>query len=165
LNKYFNSLGPNSPIKNVDDLIAFNKADSIELKYFNQKWLEMAQEKGDLNSAEYKESLSKSLKGSREDGIDKVMSEYRLDAIIGPAGGPAPKTDLINGNRDEPESSSYAARAGYPNITLPMGEIDELPVGISFFGRAWSEPVLLEIAYAFEIGTKYRKIPRFLNSN
>jgi len=165
LNKYFNSLGPNAPVKNVKDLIAFNKADSIELRYFNQKWLEMAQEKGDLDSPEYKESLSKSLKGSREDGIDKVMNEYRLDAIIGPAGGPAPKTDLINGGRDEPESSSYAARAGYPNITVPMGEIDGLPVGISFFGRAWSEPVLLEIAYAFEKGTKHRKIPKFLNSN
>ncbi len=92
------------------------------------------------------------------------MNKYRLDAIIGPAAGPAPKTDLINGNRDEPESSSYAARAGYPNITLPMGEIDGLPVGISFFGREWSEPVLLEIAYAFEQGTKHRRVPDFLNS-
>jgi amidase len=165
LNIYFKSLGPNAPIKDVEDLIAFNKADSVELKYFNQKWLEMAQEKGDLNSAEYKESLFKSLKGSREDGIDKVMNEYKLDAIIGPTGGPAPKTDLVNGGRDEPESSSYAARAGYPNITLPMGEIDGLPVGISFFGRAWSEPVLLEIAYSFESGTKHRIAPKFLNSN
>jgi amidase len=165
LNKYFKSLGPNAPIKNVEDLIAFNIADSVELKYFNQKWLEMAQEKGDLNSAEYKESLFKSLKGSREEGIDKVMNEYKLDAIIGPTGGPAPKTDLVNGGRDEPESSSYAARAGYPNITLPMGEIDGLPVGISFFGRAWSEPVLLEIAYSFESGTKHRIVPKFLNSN
>ena len=164
LNKYFKSLGANAPVKSVEDLIAFNKNDSIELKYFNQKWLEMAQEKGDLNSANYKESLNKSLKGSREDGIDKVVSDYKLDAIIGPTGGPAAKTDLINGDRDDLGSSSYAARAGYPNITLPMGQIEGLPVGISFFGRAWSEPVLLEIAYSFEQGTKQRKAPAYLNS-
>jgi amidase len=164
LNKYFSSLGPDAPIKNITDLIAFNKADSIELKYFNQKWLEMAREKGDLNSAEYREALHKSLNESRGEGIDSVMDKNNLDAIIAPTGGPAAKTDLVNGDRDDIGSSSYAARAGYPNITLPMGEIDGLPVGISFFGRAWSEPVLLEIAYSFEQGTRHRKIPKFLNS-
>jgi len=165
LNKYFKSLGSNAPIKSVEELIAFNKSDSVELRYFNQKHLENAQEKGDLDTPEYKEALAKSLKTSREDGIDRVMNEYKLDAIIGPAGNPAPKTDLINGDRSQVYSSNYAARAGYPNITLPMGEIDGLPVGISFFGRAWSEPLLLEITYAFEQGNKYRVIPKFLNSN
>ncbi|CAN5545239.1 amidase [soil metagenome] len=165
LNKYFQSLGPGAPVKNVEGLIAFNSADSIELKYFNQKYLEMAQEKGDLESNEYKEALAKMTKGIREEGIDKVMNEHKLDVIIAPTGGPAWKTDLINGDSFQVGSSSPAAQAGYPNITVPMGFVDELPVGISFFGRAWSEPVLLEIAYAYEQGTKHRKAPRFLNEN
>lgn len=162
LNKYFKSLGPEAPVKSIEDLIAFNKSDSIELKYFNQRYLEMAREKGDLTSPEYQEALSKMLKGSREEGIDRVMNEHDLDAIIAPTGGPAWKTDLINGDSFQVGSSSPAARAGYPNITVPMGYINELPVGLSFFGRAWSEPVLLEIAYAYEAGTGYRKAPKFL---
>lgn len=165
LNKYFNSLGSDVPVKNLEDLIEFNLLDSVELKYYNQKYLEMAQEKGDLTSAEYKEALANMLKASREEGIDRVMNEHNLDAIIAPTGGPAWKTDLINGDSFQLGSSSPAARAGYPNITVPMGYIDELPVGISFFGRAWSEPILLEIAYAYEFGTKHRKAPKFLTSN
>lgn len=165
LNKYFNSLSSDVPVKNLEDLIEFNLLDSVELKYYNQKYLEMAQEKGDLTSAEYKEALANMLKASREEGIDRVMNEHNLDAIIAPTGGPAWKTDLINGDSFQLGSSSPAARAGYPNITVPMGYIDELPVGISFFGRAWSEPILLEIAYAYEFGTKHRKAPKFLISN
>ena len=162
LNKYFSSLGPNAPIKNLTDLIKFNLSDSIELKYYNQKYLEMAQEKGDLTSTDYKDALANMLLESRENGIDRVMNENNLDAIIAPTGGPAWKTDLVNGDNFQVSSSSPAARAGYPNITVPMGFIDELPVGISFFGRAWSEPILLEIAYAYEFGTKHRKAPKFL---
>jgi len=164
LNKYFQSLGPDAPIKSVEELIAFNQSDSIELKYFNQRYLDMAQEKGDLTSEEYQEALAKMMKGSREEGIDRVMNEHDLDAIIAPTGSPAWKTDLINGDSFQLGSSSPAAQAGYPNITVPMGYIDELPVGISFFGRAWSEPILLEIAYAYEIGTKHRKTPKFLTN-
>jgi len=159
LNKYFQSLGPKAPIKNVEELIAFNRADSVELKYFNQHYLEMAQEKGDLSSPEYQKALAQMLKGSREDGIDRVMNEHDLDAIVTPAGAPAWKTDLTNGDSFQVGSSSAAAQAGYPNITVPMGFIDDLPVGISFFGRAWSEPVLIEIAYAYETGTKFRRAP------
>jgi len=162
LNKYFRSLGPNAPVKNIDELIAFNKADSMELRYFNQIYLEQASQKGDLNSREFKEALVNMMKGSRDDGIDKVMDMNKLDAIIAPTGSPAWKTDLINGDSYQIGTSSPAAQAGYPNITVPMGFVDELPVGISFFGRAWSEPVLLEIAYSYEMGTKYRKAPRFL---
>jgi len=162
LNKYFASLGENAPIKNLDELIAFNKSDSIELRYFNQAYLEMANKKGDLDSEEYKEALNTMLKAIREDGIDKVMNEFKLDAIIAPTGSPAWKTDLVNGDNYLLGSSSPAAISGYPNITVPMGFIDELPVGISFFGRAWSESVLLEIAYAFEQATKHRKAPKFL---
>ena len=164
LNKYFESLGPDAPIKSLEELIAFNESDSIELKYFNQKYLEMAQKKGDLSTQEYQEALAKMLKGSREEGMDKVMDEHDLDAIIAPTGGPAWLTDLTNGDSYQLGSSSPAAQSGYPNITVPMGFIDELPVGISFFGRAWSEPILIEIAYAFENATNYRKSPQFLTS-
>jgi amidase len=162
LNKYFQSLGPDSPIKSVEELIKFNQSDSIELKYFNQRYLEMAQEKGDITEEAYQETLAKMIKGSREEGIDRVMNENNLDAIIAPTGGPAWITDLINGDYFQLGSSSPAAQAGYPSITVPMGYIDELPVGISFFGRAWSEPLLLEIAYAYEKGTKHRKVPGFI---
>ena len=162
LNNYFRSLGSNAPIKNIDELIEFNKADTIELRYFNQLYLEQARLKGDLNSKEYLEALAGLIKGSRQNGIDKVMDENKLDAIIAPTGSPAWKTDLTNGDSFQIGTSSPAAQAGYPDITVPMGFIDNLPVGISFFGRAWSEPVLLEIAYAYEQGTKYRKSPSFL---
>lgn len=165
LNKYFRSLGPDAKIKNLEDLISFNKSDSLEMKFYNQRFLELALEKSGLDSKEYKETLEKMLRGSREEGIDKVMNEHQLDAIIAPTGGPAWKTDWANGDSGHVGSSSPAARSGYPNITVPMGFVEGLPVGISFFGRAWSEPVLLEIAYAYEQGTKHRKAPQFLKSN
>ncbi len=162
LNKYFKSLGAKAKIKNLEALIDFNKKDSVELSFYNQTYLEMAQAKEGLDSEEYQKILIDMLKGSRENGIDRVMNEHNLDAIIAPTGGPAWKTDHINGDSFGIGSSSPAARAGYPNITVPMGFVDELPIGISFFGRAWSEPILLEIAYAYEQGTKHRKAPKFI---
>jgi amidase len=162
LNNYFKGLGKDAPVKSLKELIAFNKTDSIELRYFDQKLLEEAQQKGDLESPEYKEALAKMLKGTRENGIDKLLIENRLDAIMVPTGAPAWKTDLIDGDLYLGGNSSLAAISGYPNITVPMGFIDELPVGISFFGRAWSEPILFEIAYGFEQGTKKRRAPKFL---
>jgi amidase len=102
------------------------------------------------------------LKGTREKGIDKLMNENKLDAIMAPTGAPAWKTDLVDGDLFLGGSSSPAAISGYPAITVPMGFIDGLPVGVSFFGRAWSEPILLEIAFAYEQGTKHRKPPQFL---
>ena len=165
LNKYFQSLGPAAKVKSVEELIDSNRSDSVELKYYNQRYLEMAQEKSGLDSDEYKETLAKMLRGSREEGIDRVMDAHDLDAIIAPTGGPAWKTDWTNGDSFHVGSSSPAARSGYPNITVPMGFIEGMPVGISFFGRAWSESVLLEIAYAYEQGTKHRQAPKFLQSN
>jgi len=100
---------------------------------------------------------------SRDEGIDKVMNENNLDAIVAPTGSPAWKTDLILGDNFSLSSSSPSARAGYPIISVPMGQLDGLPVGVSFFGRAWSEPVLLEIAYAYEQATQHRIIPQFKN--
>lgn len=164
LHKYFAGLS-NAPVKDLQQLIEFNKKDSVELRYFDQKLLEMAQAKGDLETPEYKESLAAMHKATREEGIDKVMAKYSLDALMAPTGSPAWKTDLIDGDHFMGGSSSAAAIAGYPSIAVPMGFIDELPVDVSFFGKAWSEPVLLEIAYAYEQGTKHRKAPRYIPSN
>jgi len=122
----------------------------------------MAHEKEDLNSKAYKETLANMLYASRTNGLDKVLQEHQLDAIIAPTGGPAWKTDWANGDAFHIGSSSPAARAGYPNITVPMGFIGALPVGLSFFGGAWSEPQLIEMAYAFEQGTMVRRAPEFL---
>lgn len=161
LNKYFQSLGPGAPIKSVEELIAFNNKDSVEMEFYNQRYLEMAQAKGDLNTAEYKEALVMMQKGMREDGIDRVMNLHRLDAIIAPTGSPAWNTDHTNGDSFQLGSSSPAAVAGYPNISVPMGSVEGLPVGISFFGRAWSEPILIGIAYDYELGTKHRMVPQY----
>ena len=161
LNKYFDFLGENAPISSLEELIAFNEKDSIEM-LFDQELLIKAQTKGNLESKEYKDALEKMLKGVREFGIDKVMADHNFDAIAAPTGSPAWKTDPVNGDHFLGGSSSPAARAGYPNITVPAGCAGELPVGISFYGRAWSEPKLLEIAYAYEQGTMHRKPPKFL---
>ena len=162
LNKYFAGLGVDAPVKSVTELIEFNKKDTVELRYFDQKILEMVDKKGDLTSADYQKALARMLKATRENGIDKVMNENRLDAILAPTGSPAWKTDLVLGDHFIGGSSSLAAVAGYPAITVPMGFIGNLPVGVTFFGRAWSEPVLLEIAYSYEQGTRHRKAPKHI---
>jgi amidase len=165
MNKYFAGLGDGVPVKNLKELIEFNKSDTVELRYFDQKILEMAEKKGSLESAEYKLALANMLKATREEGIDKIMDNNRLDAIIAPTGSPAWKTDLLLGDHFVGGSSSLAAISGYPAITVPMGFIDDLPVGITFFGRAWTEPLLLEIAYSYEQGTKHRKAPKYIVSD
>ena len=161
LNKYFAGHGSGSRAKNIKELIEFNKSDSIELRYFDQSILEQAEKKGDLNSPEYRKALADMTKATREGGIDKEMNSYRLDAIMAPTGSPAWKTDLLLGDHFVGGSSSLAAIAGYPAITVPMGFIDELPVGVTFYGKAWTEPILLEIAYSYEQGTKQRKAPKY----
>lgn len=161
LNKYFEAHNNHLPIKNLKDLIEFNKSDSIEMRFFDQGILEQAEKKGDLNSAEYKKALAKMTKATRDDGIDKVMAGYNLDAIVAPTGSPAWKTDLILGDHFVGGSSSLAAISGYPAITVPMGFIDDLPVGVTFYAKAWYEPVLLEIAYSYEQHTKHRKSPKY----
>ena len=162
LNRYLGGLGNDAPVRSISELIEFNKSDSVELHYFDQKILEMANKKGDLESTEYKKKLALMLKATREDGIDMVMNTNRLDAIIAPTGSPAWKTDLILGDHFVGGSSSLAAISGYPAITVPMGFIEGLPVGVTFFGRAWSEPLLIQIAYSYEQGTKHRKTPEYI---
>jgi amidase len=162
LNKYFASLGENAPVKSVEELIAFNNTDTVELLFYDQALLLEAQTKGSVESQEFLDIIEKMNRLIRKEGIDRVMEENRLDGFIAPTGSPAWKTDLVNGDSYLVSSSSPAAISGYPNITVPMGFIEDLPVGISFFGRAWSEPLLIEMAYAFEAGTKHRRSPRFI---
>jgi amidase len=165
LNKYFEGLGDDTPVKSLKELIEFNKSDTVELRYFDQKILEMAEKKGNIESPDYKKALATMTKATREDGIDKIMINNKLDAIISPTGSPAWKTDLLLGDHFVGGSSSLAAISGYPAITVPMGFVDDLPVGITFYGRAWSEPLLLEIAYSYEQGTKHRKAPKYIVSD
>lgn len=165
LTRYFASLGAKAKVKDLNELMAFNKKDSIELRYFDQQLLKLAHEKGTLEDKEYKEALAMMLKATRDEGIDKLLKENKLDALMAPTGSPAWKTDLINGDHFMGGSSSLAAISGYPAITVPMGFIDELPVGVSFFSKAWSEPLLIEIAYSYEQSTKHRKAPKFIASN
>ncbi|MFT4566882.1 MAG: amidase [Saprospiraceae bacterium] len=161
LNDYFASLGPKAPIKSLEELIEWNKKDSLELKHFGQEYLEMAQSKDNLESVNYKKHLASLRKLSRKEGLDRIMNEHQLDAVIAPTNSPAWKTDLKNGDTFVLGSSSPAARSGYPNITVPMGMIDRLPVGISIFGRGWSEAILIEIAYAYEQASLHRRSPKF----
>lgn len=161
LNAYFNQLGENAPIKSLTQLIAFNEQDSVELKYFNQAYLKMALEKEDLDSNAYKTALENLQRLSQQEGIDRVMEEHQLDAFIAPTGSPAWSTDWLNGDNFHLGSSSPAAWAGYPNITVPMGDVYGLPVGLSIFGTAWSEGKLIEIAYAFEQASQARIVPTF----
>lgn len=165
LEKYFAILGDKAPVKTLKELIAFNKKDSVELRYFDQLLLEQADAKGDLQSKEYKDALAAMLKATRENGIDRLIKENSLDALMAPTGSPAWKTDLIDGDHFVGGSSSLAAISGYPSITVPMGFIEELPVGVSFFSTAWTEPLLLEIAFAYEQSTKHRKAPKYIPSN
>ena len=163
LNAYLASLGDAAPVRSLAELIAFNeKHAEKEMPYFGQEIFQMAQAKGDLADDAYRRAVERCRRYARAEGIDAAMDEHQIDAMVAPSGGPAGKTDLVYGDRDVGGSSSPAAVAGYPNITVPAGNVRGLPVGISFFGRAWSEPTLLRLAYAFEQLTKARKPPQFL---
>jgi amidase len=162
LNDYFNWLGDKAPVKNVAELIAFNKADSLELRYFGQEYLEQAEAKGPLTDTDYTRARELMHRYTRQQGIDSVMQQHQLDAIVAPTGSPAWPTTLGKGDSFVLGSSSPAAISGYPNITVPMGFVGPLPVGISIFGTAWSEAELIEIAYAYEQATQHRKVPGYL---
>jgi amidase len=160
---YLQALGPAAPVKTLADVIAFNEAHRAEeMPYFGQELFLRAEEKGPLTTPAYREALEKNQRLSRTEGIDAVMDQHRLDALVAPTGGPAWTTDLVNGDHFSGGSSTAAAVAGYPNINVPAGEVYGLPVGISFFGRAWSEPTLIKLAFAFEQATRFRRPPRFL---
>lgn len=164
LNQYL-AKHPSAPVKNMQEIIDFNKQNAEKsMPWFGQEIFMQAIEKGDLDEQEYLDSLETSKRLAGKEGIDKVMDEHRLDAIMAQTNGPAWTIDWINGDHFSGGSSSPAAISGYPNITVPMGFVHGLPVGISFFGRAWSEPVLLNITYAFEQMTLHRKAPGFIKN-
>jgi amidase len=162
LNAYLKTR-PDAKVKSLAELIAFNVREAgRELPFFGQELFEMAQKKGSLSSPQYRKALSACRTAARASGIDAVMTKYKLDALVAPTGTPAWPIDLVNGDHFQGASSSPAAIAGYPNITVPAGSVQGLPVGISFFGRAWSEAKLIGLAYAFEQATKHRRPPAFL---
>jgi amidase len=163
LNAYLARLGPNALVRTLQDIIDFNERNrDKEMPYFGQDLFLKAETKGPLTTQEYVDALQKNHRLARTEGIDALMDKNRLDAIVAPTGGPAWITDLINGDHVAGGSSSAAAVAGYPNINVTAGFISGLPVGISFFGRAWSEPTLIRVAYAFEQATNMRQAPLFL---
>jgi amidase len=165
LNKYLASLGPSAPVKSLKEVIDFNEKNrDRELRYFGQDIMVKAQAKGPLTERKYRMALARNHRLSRTEGIDAVMNKHRLDAIIAPTGGPPWPTDLVNGDHFTGGYSSASAVAGYPHITVPAGYVFGLPVGMSFFGRAWSEPKLITYAYAFEQATKARRVPKFLET-
>ena len=153
----------NTSVKSLKNVIEFNERNrDREMPYFGQDIFLKSEQKGPLNTKEYLDALALNHKLSRAEGIDFIMDKFKLDALVAPTAGPAWLTDLVNGDHAAGGSSSAAAVAGYPNINVTAGYLWGLPVGISFFGRAWSEPTLLKIAYSFEQLTKARQKPRFL---
>jgi amidase len=163
LNAYLAGLGARAPARSVADLIAFNERNrEREMPFFGQEIFVMAQKKGPLTTRAYRLALAKNHRLSRSEGIDAVIARHRLDAIVAPTGGPAWPTDLLNGDHFTGGSSTVAAVAGYPSITIPAGSVYGLPVGISFFASAYSEPTLITLAYALEQTLKARTVPRFL---
>jgi amidase len=163
LNAYLAGLGPGAAVHSLKEVIEFNERNrDKEMPYFGQDLMIKAEAKGPLTSKDYLKALDKNHRLSRAEGIDAVMLKQRLDALIAPTGGPPWPTDLINGDHFTGGFSTPAAVAGYPHVTVPAGYAWGLPVGISFFGRAYSEPTLIKLAYAFEQITRLRRPPQFL---
>jgi amidase len=165
LNSYLKSLGPKAPVKSLADIIAFNERDKArEMKWFGQEIMLQAQKKGPLTEKKYLDALARNRRMSRTEGVDAVMTKHRLDAIIAPTTGPAWPIDLLTGDHFIGGSTTPAAVAGYPNISVPIGFVSEVPIGLSFVGRAWSEDKLIAITYAYEQASGMRRRPKFLST-
>jgi amidase len=165
IDAYLAGLGPNAPVRSLGDVIAFNERNKDrEMPFFGQETMVRAVDKGPLTSPDYVEARRLCLDLARRLGIDAIMARHRLDALVAPTGDPAWVIDLVNGDGNKGWSATAAAVAGYPHITIPAGHTYDLPVGISFFGRAWSEPTLIRLAYAFEQAAAQRRPPRFLTT-
>ena len=163
MNAYLASLGPDAPVKTLAEIIDFNERNAeLEMPHFGQERLIASEARGPLTDPAYLDAVRTIQRGNREDGIDALMDEHGLDAIVAPTRGAAWKTDHILGDSlGGGSSAGPAAIAGYPDITVPMGFVSGLPVGVSFFGRRWSEPTLIRIAYAYEQATNHRTPPGF----
>ena len=167
LNKYLKSLSSGARVHSMEDVIKFNEENSDKvMPYFGQEHMMTAQEKTSLSDKKYKDALAKNHLYARTKGLDVALRRHKLDALVMPSGGPSWVIDLVNGDSDnwDMESTSPAAVAGYPHITVPAGYVFGLPVGLSFVGKAWQEPMLIKFAYAFEQATQLRRMPRFLPS-
>jgi len=163
LNAYL-AARPGSAVHTLEDVIAFNEREKArEMPYFGQELFLQSQKRGPVTSQAYRTALAKCRALARTQGIDLVMRANHLDALIAPTGSPAWTTDLVNGDHFTGASSTPAAVAGYPSITVPAGEAFGLPIGLSFIGTAWSEPRLISLAYAYEQLTKHRRPPAFRN--
>jgi amidase len=150
-------------VHSLREIIEFNERNrEKEMPYFGQDLFIKAEAKGPLTEKAYLDALEKSHRLTRTQGIDALMEKFQLDALVAPTGGPAWVTDLVDGDHDSGGSSTPAAMAGYPNINVPVGFVFGLPVGISFFGKAHSEPTLIKLAFAFEQSTRHRRAPQFL---
>lgn len=164
VNKYLEEASPTTGVKSLADVIAYNKANEAQaMPFFKMEILESSNARGDLSEKKYLDAL-KLVQSRARDGINGTMDEHDLDAIVAPTGGPAWCIDVINGDNFGGGSSSPAAWAGYPNISVPAGFVHGLPVGLSFFGKAWSEGELIRIAYAFEQATHVRQAPEFIDA-
>jgi amidase len=162
---YLAEFAPGSDIKSLKDIIDFNEKNrSREMPFFGQEHFLRAEAKGGLDSKEYLDALASNLLNSRAEGIDKVLKEHNLDALVAPSGGPAWLTDFIKGDASGGGFTSPAAVAGYPHVTVPAGQVFGLPCGMSFVGTAWSEPTLIRLAYAFEQATMHRRAPTYARS-
>jgi len=162
LNSYLAGLGPDAPVRSLQEIIDFNELHRERvMPHFGQDVLLKAQEKGPLDTEEYLQALATNHRLSRAEGIDATLLTHDLQAIVAPSGRPAWLTDWVNGDCYSGGSSSFAAVAGYPNITVPMGYISGLPVGLSFFSAAYEEPTIIRLAYAFEQATLVRRPPQF----
>ena len=159
---YLAEYTPNSPIKSLADVMAFNEKNRDKvMPYFQQELIAQSVAKGGLDSKEYRDALANNLKFSREEGIDKALKDNKLDGLVAPSGSPSWLTDFIRGDFSGGGFSQAAAVAGYPHITVPAGFVEGLPVGISFVGGAWSEPTLFAMAYAYEQASNARRMPKF----
>ena len=167
LNKYLGALGPSARVHSLEDVIKFNEENKDRMMpHFGQERMTAAQAKGPLSSKKYRKALARNHRLTRKEGIDALLKKERLEAVVAISGGPAWTIDLANGDPRswDMESTSPAAVAGYPHLTVPAGDIHGLPIGLSFFTRAWGEPTLLRLAFAFEQASHARKSPRFLKT-
>lgn len=162
LNAYLRSVAPSVPVHSLADVIAFNEREALlEMPYFGQEHMVAAQAKGRLTDKAYGDARRRNVRMSRHEGLDLVLRKHRLDALVAPTGSPAWPIDHVNGDHAGSSCSQMPAVSGYPHITVPAGVVFGLPVGVSFFGAAWSEPTLIRLAFAFEQATRARRPPSF----